>query len=502
MLVKPRPAAVQFGLAPFFQCEPLGLEYVATALGAHGHSVRIVDLRFERRRMASILRAYRPKVAGISCLHILDVPATLELAGQIKAFDKAIFVAVGGHAASAYPTALDHSAALDAICIGEGEKVMAGLCDAIEKRKALDDVPSLLLPDQKNGFRPSAAKEGWLDLPEVEPPDRTAVARYQKHYCCLNYMPVWTLETARGCPHRCKFCSVWQFYKRTYRFHAPGHVRQDFETVGEKVFVIDDIFWADQERSRELAQALESSRERKHWMLVQSRADLVAENPGLLAQWRPLAKNFDIFFGFESPTRAGLDSLNKGTDISQTVEAIKVARGLGFGVTGNFIIDPDFSEDDFTALWQFLDEHQLYRVGFTILTPLPGTYYFEQSATRLKVLDWNQYDLHHLLWTPRLPVERFFELYCETWRRTVLNTAGRKKWWRWLKDVDPRHLGRLARILMRTQRLMDPQAYLAETKIHDCEPESPPREVARGPAGTPETDRNAAAASRSVTGQS
>jgi hypothetical protein len=101
-------------------------------------------------------------------------------------------------------------------------------------------------------------------------------------------------------------------------------------------------------------------------------------------------------------------------------------------------------------------------VGFTILTPLPGTFYFEQSKAQLKVLDWNQYDLHHLLWKPRLPVERFFELYCETWKRTVLNAAGRKKWWEWARDIDLRHIGHMARILARAQKLMDPQAYLAE----------------------------------------
>jgi radical SAM superfamily enzyme YgiQ (UPF0313 family) len=437
-------------------------------------------MRFERRGVAAILKAFRPEVAGIACLHILDVPATLELARQVKAFDHAIFVAVGGHAASAYPAALDHNSALDAICIGEGEDVMAALCDAIEKRKALDEVPSLLLPRGNDGFRPSRAKEGWLDLPQVKPPDRSTVARYQKHYCCLNYMPVWTLETARGCPHRCKFCSVWQFYRRTYRCHAPAHVRQDFEAVGQHVFVIDDLFWAEKEQSQELAHALLASPERKRWILAQSRPDLVSENADLLELWRPLAKNFDIFFGFESPTRAGLDSLNKESDISKTVAAIKLARRLGFGVTGNFIIDPDFSEHDFAALWRFLDEHQLYRVGFTILTPLPGTYFFEQSEARLQVLDWNQYDLHHLLWTPRLPVKRFFELYSQTWQRTVLNTAGRKKWWRWLKDVDPRHLPRLARILMRTRRLMDPEAYLAETKIRDGATGFPAEETTRG----------------------
>jgi radical SAM superfamily enzyme YgiQ (UPF0313 family) len=465
LLLKPRNADLHFGLAPFFRTEPLGLEYIASELTARGHEVRVMDLGFERRSLSRIVRSFSPQLVGISCLHILDVAATLRLAAEIKQLDSAIFIAVGGHSIASYPVALQQSHSVDAICLGEGESSMPALCDALSRRTPLEDVPSIMLPTGANHFAPTSTRAEWLDLEKVLPPDRGSVERYRKHYVCLNYMPVWTMETTRGCNHRCKFCSVWQFYKGSCRFHSPRNVRADFERIGKNVFVIDDFFWGNTARSEELAHELHASDERKNWILAQSRADLVSENPDLLRAWRPLAEKFDIFFGFESPTRKGLDSLNKGSDISKTLDAVRVARECGFGVTGNFIIDPDFSEDDFAALWEFIETHQLFRVGFTILTPLPGTHYFEQSKAHLKVMDWSQYDLHHLLWRPRLPVQRFFELYCETWRRTVLNAAGRKKWWQWLPQVDLRHITHLARILSRSQKLMDPRAYLAEYNI-------------------------------------
>jgi radical SAM superfamily enzyme YgiQ (UPF0313 family) len=465
LLVKPCPDALQFGLAPFFQTEPLGLEYIASALADRGHAVIVVDMRFLNRQVTYLLKRYRPELVGIACLHILDAPATLRLANEVKTYSKDIFVIAGGHAASAYPSALSHSESLDAIGIGEGEALMPALCDAIVKRRPLEEVPSLLLRTGSTGFLRTPEVEDLPDFAHVKPPDRAKIVSYQKHYCCLNYMPVWTLETTRGCPHRCKFCSVWQFYRGSCRFHAPASVRADFESTGRNLFVIDDIFWADKAQSEELARTLLNSGMRKSWMLVQTRADLVAGHPELLELWRPLSDRFDIFFGFEAPTESRLNSLNKGSNVSDTIEAINVARSLGYGVTGNFIIDPDFTEDDFAGLWDFLDTHQLARVGFTILTPLPGTRYFEQVRDQLSVLDWNHYDLHHLLWTPRLPVRRFFELYCETWRRSVLNLAGKKKWWSWLGEVRPSQIPRLARILWRTQKLMDPQAYLDETKV-------------------------------------
>ena len=466
LLLRPHPETAQFGLAPFFQTEPLGLMYLAAALRPAGHSVHLADMRFERRKIADILRQSQPDLVAISCLHILEASAALQVADQIKAHSPKIFVAIGGHAISAYPKAVDLNRSVDAICIGEGEALLPALCAAVENNRPIETIPSLLLPDADGQFRATVGKPGpWLDLAQMPLPDRSVVARYQNRYCCLNYMPFWTMETARGCSYRCNFCSVWQLYKRTYRCHTPQQVRTDFEATGHNLFMVDDLFWADRERSEELGRTLLQSHERKNLLLVQTRADLVTQNPDLLKLWRPLTKNFDIFFGLESHTSPGLNSLNKDADINKTVEAVRIARELGFGVTGNFIIDPDFTEDDFQGLWDFMDEHQLYRVGFTILTPLPGTYYFERSKKKIDVFDWSHYDLHHLLWQPRLPVERFFELYCESWRRSVLNLAGKKKWWQWLKQVRFRDIPRLAQILARTQTLMDPRAYVRETNL-------------------------------------
>ncbi|MGA9305278.1 MAG: radical SAM protein [Candidatus Sulfotelmatobacter sp.] len=466
LLLRPYPETAQFGLAPFFQTEPLGLMYLAAALRGAGHSVLLADMRFERRGIPQILRQWPADLVAISCLHILEAPAAVQAADQIKTHDQKIFVALGGHAISAFPKAIDHNPSVDAVCIGEGETLLPALCDAVANRRPLDALPSLLLPKGDGHFQATGAQPGrWLDLAQMPLPDRSVVARYQKRYCCLNYMPMWTMETARGCSYRCNFCSVWQLYKRTYRCHAPDQVRADFEATGRNLFMVDDLFWADHQRSEELGHTLLRSKERKNLLLVQTRADLVTENADLLKLWRPLAKSFDIFFGLESHTSPGLSSLVKDADINKTVEAVRIARELGFGVTGNFIIDPDFTEADFQGLWDFLDEHQLYRVGFTILTPLPGTYYFEKSKKKIDVFDWTQYDLHHLLWQPRLGVERFFELYCESWRRSVLNIAGKKKWWQWLGQVRVRDIPRLAQILARTQTLMDPQAYVEETRI-------------------------------------
>src|SRR6185295_10707256 len=145
-----------------------------------------------------------------------------------------------------------------------------------------------------------------------------------------------------------------------------------------------------------------------------------------------------------------------------TAQGVEVARRLTYGVTGNFVIDPAWREKDFERLWAFVERHQLFQAGFTILTPLPGTAYFEEMRARLRARRWAHFDMHHLLWEPALGARRFFELYCETWRRSALNLKGRKRLDQWLREVEWRNALFLLRALGRTQRLMDVEHYLGE----------------------------------------
>ena len=68
---------------------------------------------------------------------------------------------------------------------------------------------------------------------------------------------------------------------------------------------------------------------KKRWLLVQSRVDLVARHPELLEAWRPIAKDFDIFFGLEAATDQGLKNLTKDATVDETAQGVDVARRFG-----------------------------------------------------------------------------------------------------------------------------------------------------------------------------
>jgi radical SAM superfamily enzyme YgiQ (UPF0313 family) len=328
----------------------------------------------------------------------------------------------------------------------------------------LSEVPGLMLR-QDEGFVRTAGEASSSSLDEVPLPARHLVRNWRSQYACLHHRPTYLIETARGCPFRCSFCSVWQLFNRSFRERSIDAVCRDFATTGEHVFIADDLFWNHPARSLALAEELRRRSIRKRWVLVQSRVDIVANHPELLEAWRPLADEFDIFFGLEAASNEHLAGLKKDTTVDRIAEGVRVSRELGYGVTGNFVIDPEWDETDFERLWDFVARHDLGRAGFTIVTPLPGTAYFEESLERIRAVEWSQFDMHHLLWRPKLGPERFFELYCETWRRSVLNLKGQKKWWQWMRHARPRDWAFTLRALRRTQRLMDPAHYLREYRL-------------------------------------
>jgi radical SAM superfamily enzyme YgiQ (UPF0313 family) len=468
LLLRPVPSNERFGLGPFFRIEPLGMEYVGAALEGQGHRVALHDLRFSPP-VERLMAAVRPTVVGIACMHALEIDDVRALVARIRRASPDVLVIVGGHAAAAYPAPF-FDADVDAICLDDGERGVPALIDALAAGRSLDTVRGWLLK-RGTAWHDTGRPDTAFELDQIPLPARHLVGASREHYACFHHRAAYLIETSRGCPFRCSFCSVWQLFDRSVRERSIDSVCRDFETTGDQIFIADDLFWHHPSRSLALAEALRARGLEKDWILVQSRVDLVARHPELLEAWRPLAREFDIFFGLEAATDAGLAKLAKDTTVDRTARALEVSRAFNYGITGNFVIDPDWVEADFERLWAFVEQYRLGRAGFTILTPLPGTAYFQESQDRIRAVSWSQFDMHHLLWEPRLGVERFFELYCETWRRSVINLKGEKKLRHWLAHAKPRHWMYLLNVLRRTQRMLQPAHYIHE---HALRPQRAP----------------------------
>ena len=262
---------------------------------------------------------------------------------------------VGGHSAAAYPAPFFEDG-VDAICLDDGERAVPALVDALAAGgRPLDEVPGWLLR-RGSTWQRTPDPETPFALDDVPLPARHLVSGWRHRYACFHHRP--DLSDRNGARVSVpllvllRLAAVRPVRARAVdRQRLPGlrrrpAIRSSSPTISSGITRRAVARWPTRWSGKRL---------RKDWMLVQTRVDVVARHPELLEAWRPIAREFDIFFGLEAATDAGLANLTKDTTVDRTAAALEVAREFGYGVTGNFVIDPDWTEADFERLWAFVE---------------------------------------------------------------------------------------------------------------------------------------------------
>jgi radical SAM superfamily enzyme YgiQ (UPF0313 family) len=401
------------GLEMITFVEPLGLECVAGGLEEQGHTCQIVDLRIDGYEKGfAKARSFGPEIVGLQCNFTTERFRALRLAMRVREeFPDALLV-IGGHDASREPNWFVKPV-FDVIVIGDGEEVMPGLVEAWEKKKDLRGVPGLLI-NTANGPISTGPAPARRNIDELPMPARHLIRDYASEYYINFRRPLALLETARGCPFKCNFCSVWKFHESTFREKSPERVvRELAEIEAPNVFLTDDIFWMNVKRGRELADALKASGIRKHYTL-QTRSDIIVKFPDLVKMWKDCGR-MTVFLGLEKIDDEGLKSVNKKNTAGNNNEAIRILQDLGIGYTPNFIVDPSWDYEDFEKLKAWVDETGAYNSGFSVLTPLPGTDLWDETEAEINTRDWELFDIAHTVLPTKLPLDEFYRQYAGLW---------------------------------------------------------------------------------------
>jgi radical SAM superfamily enzyme YgiQ (UPF0313 family) len=299
------------------------------------------------------------------------------------------------------------------MAVGDGEEIVPLLAAALETGGDLRKVPGLVLNAPQGPVATGPAPARRL-LDELPLPARHLVRDYAPHYYINFRKPLALLETARGCPFKCNFCSVWKFHESTFREKSPERVVEELGMIeAPNVFVTDDIFWMNVKRGKELARQIQAAGIRKYFT-VQTRTDIICRHPEIVEMWKDCG-HLAIFLGVEKVDDAGLASVNKKNKAANNLRAIEILKELGVGFTCNFIVDPDWGYDDFAKLRDWIETHGTYNSGFSVLTPLPGTDLWSAVERDVVTRDWEMYDIVHSVLPTRLPLDEFYAEYSRLW---------------------------------------------------------------------------------------
>jgi radical SAM superfamily enzyme YgiQ (UPF0313 family) len=439
-------------------CEPLGLEMVAGAL--KDHQVRLLDMRLEND-LHKILQSFQPDLCGISCSYTIDVSSSLRIAKELKGNGKGPFVVVGGHHATMMPKDF-FKEEIDAVVVGEGEGAMRDLVEGVEKGRDLKEVPGLFIKNG-DGFAFTGARDLVEDLDTLPFPDHGAIQKYRRHYHMGFQKPLALVETARGCPYRCNFCSVWIFYQGHCRMKSPERVVSELMHLEErKILFTDDNFLIDISRVEEIVRLLKKRNIKKRFTF-QARSDTIVRHPDLVAELKEVGLG-GVFIGFEKIRDDALASIDKKNSVENNEKALEILRSLGIDVWASFIVDPDDEKEDFERLRQYVIDHRIETPTFSVLTPLPGTHLYEEKEEKLTTKDYDLFDIAHAVVSTRLPLKEFYEEYAKLWDTPY--SKYQLIWEGFRALLKGRFtLPQLMRMLRSAQKLSDPSFYLSHPGI-------------------------------------
>lgn len=382
--------------------EPLALEYLGAGLKEDGHTVRLLDCRIDPD-YETPLRDFAPQVVGLTGF-TCHRDILLGMARRVRALLPEVRVIVGGHHATVVPEDFN-SPEVDVVVIGEGVFTLRELLRAFAHGTALASIPGLAIP-APDGMIFSPARP-YTDLNLLPMPDRTLTKAYRHHYFSEWFKPLASVRTSLGCTARCNFCALWKITGGKYLRRDPEQVVAELQTIAEPyVFFCDDESMCDTKRMERLADLIAAAGIRKRYFLY-GRVDTIVNHPELFAKWAKIGLA-QVFVGMEDFSDARLTAMNKGTTTAQQAEAVRILRELGVMMYASYMVDPEYTVEDFVALKAHVRGLKHNYATFTVMTPLPGTELYEQNKERMLSHKPELFDMLHSLLPTRLPAEQFY----------------------------------------------------------------------------------------------
>jgi radical SAM superfamily enzyme YgiQ (UPF0313 family)/2-polyprenyl-3-methyl-5-hydroxy-6-metoxy-1,4-benzoquinol methylase len=368
-----------------------GLLCVAAALQQKSCPVQFIDADVDNLKAEQILDrigGFDPAVVGLT-LNTFQARAGLELARRIKErFPRPIVLAGGPHAQSMGARLLQEAPALDVVCPGEGEEVVAELADAVAAGRSFEGIRGIAYREKgevrTNPDRPLIRDLDALPFPAFDLAGD--LSRYPGAYP-VSRAPSMHVMASRGCSFDCTFCSEAVF-GRTVRFRTPKNVADEIELL-HRDFGVREIFFQDDTMNLHRKwfygvcdEIVARGLHEKVAFKTQFRCGRKLLDEELLARARA-AGFWVVFYGVESGNQQVLDLMKKGTTLEEVRRAFALTHAAGLKTIASFMVGNDGDTRETIAETVALcKEIRPSYFGFSVATPIPGTEFYDVAKRK------------------------------------------------------------------------------------------------------------------------
>jgi len=335
------------------------------AITPEKHDVDLVD-----NRSSDIDFKWDGDIVGISSLTYAANHA-YEIADKFR--EKGKTVVIGGYHASALPKeAKEHA---DSIVVGEAE----------------NSWPKLL-SDFENGKLKSFYKSKPVDGNLVPNANRNL----QRNVSFLS-----RIQSTRGCPNKCDFCSIASVETNKFRKRPIEHVIKEIKSLKTSSFSFDDSsLTIDIEYTKELFRQMKPLKKK---FSCYGNVNVLNKNEDLLKLSKEAGCN-TWCVGFESISQKNLDKSNKRNQVNIYQNAIKKIHKYNLRVKGLFMFGFDGDTPDiFDATYKKIKKWNIDSAYFSILTPFPGSNLYKRlkKENRINTEDWSKYTSGYVVFEPK-----------------------------------------------------------------------------------------------------
>jgi radical SAM superfamily enzyme YgiQ (UPF0313 family) len=337
------------------------------------HTVEIIDENYDKLNFDC-----KVDLVGITCL-TMTANRAYEIADIFRNIGIPVILG-GNHPTSVPEEAKNHA---DSVVVGEAEIVW----------------PKLLLDFKKGELKEFYIADKTISPGMIPEPRRDLL---KKRYSSDG------LLIKRGCPNRCEFCTISQFYGKGVR--PIENVISEINKINSKtIFIYDSNLTWNMNYTKNFLRKIQDVN--KNWLANATPNVLLKDD-----EFLKLAKDANFFcwlIGFESISQRSLDGISKKHNkVEDYISTIRKIKSYGMVIVGTFIFGFDEDTPDiFDETLKTINDLEIDMAEFHILTPFPGTVLYERlkKEGRLLTADWSKYTTTNVVFEPKnMTIEELF----------------------------------------------------------------------------------------------
>jgi radical SAM superfamily enzyme YgiQ (UPF0313 family) len=310
---------------------PLGLGYIASVLLEKGHEVDVLDInahRWNKKEVEEKIKDSDFDLAGIGGI-VTIYHSVKKLVEILKRYHPDKKIIIGGSVATSIPNIILTKTQADILCIGEGERTIADLIDALHNGgNSLETVAGIWFRKRNGEIVRNSPRKPIKDLDSLPWPawDLFPMNTYLKNPVGAPNRNKWidggadvsvplsmNIYGSRGCPYKCTYC-YHDFMGQGYRHRSPRKIVDEMKYLYDKHSVryfhlIDDEFCLRKDFIFEFCKILKDRFDNKVTWGCAGRANLMTEK---LISTMADSGCVLIGYGIESGSQRMLDAMKKG----------------------------------------------------------------------------------------------------------------------------------------------------------------------------------------------